>query len=106
MNQKTVLIDHLKNAYRYRKYQINEYSSKFQQQHNLLLQFIRQIEHYFAQHDKLIQQVNHISICNEHNRQCTELNQLSNEYKQLQTENHLLTLKAKENLQILQSKHH
>lgn len=98
MNQKTVLIDHLKNDYRYRKYQIKEYSSKCQHQHNLLLQLIKQ---YHTQHEKLLEQVNSLSIYNEHQRQSTELIHLSNECEQLETENHRLTLKAKENLRRL-----
>ncbi|CAF0751299.1 unnamed protein product [Rotaria sordida] len=102
MNQKTTLIDHLKNEYRYRKYRLNEYSLKFQQQNELLIKLIKQI-----QYDKIIKPTNHIFIINQ---QSNELINLSNEYKQLQNENYLLTLKAKENLQkfsmIIQSNHH
>ncbi len=109
MNQKTILIDHFKNESRYRKYQITEYSSKFHHQHDLLIKLTKQIKQFLSQHDQLIQQVNHISICNEHHRQCMELNHLANEYQQLQKENYLLTLKAKENLQkfslLMQSNH-
>jgi len=57
-----------------------------------------------------MKKVNHLSIFNQHNRQCIELINLSNEYEQLNNENHLLTLKAKENIQkfslLMQSNHH
>lgn len=110
LNQKDLLIDHINNEYRYRKYQLNNYLSKLDQRHDLLIQLNQQIEQYRTQHEKLIQQDNHISIFNEHNRHCIELINLSNEYEQLQNENHRLTLKAKENLRrysshFLQSNH-
>jgi hypothetical protein len=110
MNQKTTLIDHLKNEYRYTKYQLNEHSSKVKQRHALLIKLTNQIEQFTSQHDRIVKQAKHIPIINEHNRQCIELTNLSNEYEQLQNENHLLTLKAKENIQkfsmLLQSNHH
>jgi hypothetical protein len=110
LNQKTILIDHFKNEYRFRKYQINEYSSKFQQQYQLLIKLIKQIEEFLSQHNRIIQQVNHQSIFNKHHRQCMEFMNLSNEYEQLKNENHFLTLKAKENIQkfslLMQSNHH
>jgi len=57
-----------------------------------------------------MKKVNHLSIFNQHNRQCIELINLSNEYEQLNNENHLLTLKAKANIQkfslLMQSNHH
>ncbi|CAF2336610.1 unnamed protein product [Rotaria sp. Silwood2] len=110
MNQETTLIDHLKNEYRYTKYQLNEYSLKLKQRHELLIKLTKQIQQFLIQHDRIIKQTNHISIINQHNRQSNELINLSNEYEQLQIENSLLTLKAKENLQrfsmIMQSNHH
>ncbi len=110
MNQTTTLIDHLKSEYRYTKYGINEYSLKLQQRQQLLIKLTKQIEQFLSQHDRIIKQANHISIINEHNRQCIELTHLSNEYEQLQNENHLLTLKAKENIKrfpmLMQSNHY
>ncbi|UJR33620.1 hypothetical protein I4U23_021055 [Adineta vaga] len=99
INQKTTLIDHLKNEYRYKKYQINEYASKVEQRHDLLIKLTNQIAQFIIEHDRILKQVNSISIINEHNRQCIELTKLSREYEQLRQENHHLTLKAKENLE-------
>ncbi|CAF3345113.1 unnamed protein product [Rotaria sp. Silwood1] len=110
MNQKSTLIDHLKNEYRYTKYQLNEYSLKLKQRHELLIKLTTQIQEFLIQHDRIIKQTNYILIINQHNRQSNELINLSNEFEQLQNENYLLTLKAKENLQrfsmIMQSNHH
>ncbi|CAF0909506.1 unnamed protein product [Adineta steineri] len=109
MNQKSTLIDHIKNEYRYKKYQINEYSSKLQQRRELLIKLTNQIEQFLIQHNRIFKQINRISIINEHNRQSIELTNLSNEYEQLKNENHLLTLKAKENIEkfsiFMQSNH-
>ncbi len=83
---------------------------KLQQRQQLLIKLTKQIEQFLSQHDRIIKQANHISIINEHNRQCIELTHLSNEYEQLQNENHLLTLKAKENIKrfpmLMQSNHY
>lgn len=110
MNLKTTLIDHLNNEYRYMKYQITERSSKLKQSQELLCRLKSQIEKHVTQQNMITQEVDETYIINAHNRQCIELTSLSNEYERLQHENHLLTLKAKENLQrlslIMQSNHH
>jgi hypothetical protein len=89
---------------------MTEYSSKLKQRHELIIKLKQQIEQFISQHDIIIKQANHISIINEHNRQCIELTHLSNAYEQLKTENYLLTLKAKQNIQrfsmLMQSNHH
>ena len=97
MNQKTVLIDHLKNDYRYRKYRLKEYSTKSHQQQDLLRKLIKQIEEYLAQHKRSMGKINSQSLFNQHNRQSMELIQLSNEYDQLQQEYDLLTSQSQEN---------
>lgn len=91
MNQKTVLIDHLKNDYRYRKYRLKEYSTKFDRQQDFLGKFIQQIEEYLIQHDCWIGKINSQSLFNQSNRSSMELIELSNEYEELQREYELLT---------------
>lgn len=98
LNQKTILIDHVRNDYRYRKYRLNEYSMKYQQQQDLLFKLIKQIEQYLVQHQPIIGQKNLITIDNQDNRQSRELIQLSKEYDELQHEYELLTFQIKENL--------
>ncbi|CAF0750087.1 unnamed protein product [Adineta ricciae] len=101
MNQKTTLIDHLMNEYRYKKYQLHEYTSKTEQRHQLIIKLTNQIGQFIVEHDRILKQVNSISIINEHNRQCIELTELSHEYEQVSQENYLLTAKAEEKLQKL-----
>ena len=95
LNQKTILIDHLRNDYRYRKYRMNEYSSKFYQQQDLLHKLIKQIEEYLLRQERLIGRKNLISI---DNRQSRELIQLSKEYDELEHEYGLLAVQIRENL--------
>lgn len=106
LNQKTILLDHIQNEYRYRKYRLKENSTKFQQQNQLLIKLTKQIEEYFMQYN----QINCMSRFNEHNQQSIEFINLSNEYEQLKTENDFLILKAKEKIQkfslFIQSNHH
>ncbi|CAF3638628.1 unnamed protein product [Rotaria socialis] len=109
INQKTTLIDHLKNEYRYTKYHLNEYSLKLKDRRESLMKLTKQIQQFLIQQSRAAKEANFISINNQHDRQHIELTNLSNEYEQLQNENYLLALKAKENLErfsmMMQSNH-
>lgn len=110
MNQKTTLLDHLNNEYRYTKYHLNEYASTIQQRHQSIMKLIEKIEELLIHQSTITKETNYLSINNQHNRQYIELIHLSNEYEQLKKENHLLTLEAKEKLErfyvIMQSNRH
>ena len=95
MNQKTILIDHLRNDYRYRKYRLKKYSTQFNQQQDLLYKLIQQIEQYLVQHELVIGQKNLMPI---DNRQSREFIDLSKEYDELQHEYELLAVQIRANL--------
>ena len=99
MNQKTTLIDHLRNEHRYQKYQTNEYAFKVQHRREQLAKLTQLIELFLAEQNRVLSHRPDRALVDEHDRQCQEFDDLSAEYERLQTENYLLRLRAKENIQ-------
>jgi hypothetical protein len=109
MNQKSTLIDHLKNEHRHVKYHLSEYSGKLKDRHELLLKLTDRFRQCFDEQScPTHPSIHHLSI-DQHDRECQEMTELFTEYEQLQHDHHLLTSKAQENIQkcssLLQSTH-
>ena len=109
MNQKSTLIDHLKNEHRHVKYHLSEYSDKLKDRHELLLKLTDRFRQCFGEEPRPIRPSSHQLSIEQHDRQRQELAELFHEYELLQHDHHLLTLKAQENIQkyssLLQSTH-